>query len=129
MEHLNQENEESNNKFVERIKNAFLDVYEFDPLILKNLYYMQSQDSMHQLSPEIIDEIDTLRLRALDRIATIFENEMDKETISKRDPMKAAQIVWAMFYGIVLWHSSEGKKTFQTILDRSFEIFEQGILN
>jgi len=129
MEHLNQENEELDEKSVHRIKNALLDVYEFDPLILKNLYYMQSQESMHQLSPEIIDDIDTLRNRALEKISVFFKGKMDSGTIVKSDPMKTAKITWAMFYGIILWHTSEGKQAFQSILDRCFEIFEHGILN
>lgn len=127
MEHLSQEYEQTAERYIPRLKKALLDVYDFDPLILKNLYYMQSQDSMHQLSPEIIQKIDSLRNRALKKIAAIFRSETNEGYDSDVLPEEKAQVVWALFYGMVLWNSIESKKAFEGMIGKGFDIFERGI--
>jgi AcrR family transcriptional regulator len=55
LEHLSNDKESDLRGKISNIKDALLDVYEFDPLILRNLFHLQSSEVLKHLSPELIE--------------------------------------------------------------------------
>ncbi len=132
MEHLNADkNIESIDK-ISQLKKALLDVYEFDPLILTNLFYLQSNDAVSSLSPELKTEIKNLSDAALDKMSSIFQNAIENGTCIDWPPAALAKTIWTMFYGIVLWEKGSTRNEpdiglIEPLIDRAFKVFERGI--
>ncbi len=133
LEILHNDNEYDLKEKIENIKTAFMDVYEFDPSILKNLFHLQSSDVLKALSPELVNEIKELAQKALDRIASIYQQGVQNGICIDHHPSAIADIVWSLFSGVVLWESSknsidENKNFLRSTLQTAFEIFEKGVM-
>jgi AcrR family transcriptional regulator len=103
--------------------NAMKDVYAYDPLILNNMFHLQSSDTLRTLSPDLLDEINALSRKALHAMAAMFNDGIQDGHIIDRNPLALADIVWALFSGIVLWE--ESKKMInpeRSDLEKSFEV-------
>jgi len=104
----------------------------FDPLILLNMFHIQSGETLKNLSPELLSEIQLLSNQALRTIADLFRHGVSENVFVADSPNSFADIVWAMFSGIVLL---EGQKRVlksemnfvRDALDRGFEILLKGI--
>jgi len=132
MEHLAGEKQLDGPQKIASLKKALFDVFEFDPLILKNLFFLQSNEAFQQLTPELMDEINALSAKAMGKIASLFESGFDPDQWPNLHPHELAQIIWATFYGLVLWEKSDGKAEVNKAhlkknLDHAFEIIERGI--
>lgn len=117
---------------MEILKDAFLDVYKFDPLILINMFHLQSSETLKNLSPELLADIRRLSNSALNAIAQIFGEGIKKGEFFDKNPVLMAHIIWGMFSGIVLWE--ENKKIIRKkeehlseTLETAFYIFARGI--
>ena len=103
--------------------NAMKEVYDYDPLILNNMFHLQSSDTLRTLSPELLDEINALSRKALQSMAGLFRQGIANGNIIDRNPLALADIIWALFSGIVLWEGS--KKLInpaRSDLEKSFEV-------
>jgi len=103
--------------------NAMKDVYAYDPLILNNMFHLQSSDTLRTLSPDLLDEINELSRKALHSMAGMFAQGIRAGHIIDRSPLALADILWALFSGIVLWE--ESKKMInadRSDLEKSFEV-------
>ncbi len=134
LEHLltHQNSEDIGN--IAELKAVLLDAYEFDPMIFKNLFNLQTSDTLMDLSPELINEIKSLGQQSLNKIALIFQQGIDQGIFLDRHPKAIADIVWSLFSGVVLWEGSkhvgdEPSENLQTTMETAFEILEKGILN
>jgi AcrR family transcriptional regulator len=115
------------------LKEAMFDVYEFDPLILINMFHMQSSETLKNLSPDLLSQIESLSRRSLKVMANIFEDGIRKNMFVDRHPTAIADILWSLFSGIILWETSKkiinGEKDFlKETFDTAFEIFSRGIM-
>jgi AcrR family transcriptional regulator len=115
-----------------QLKIVLLDAYEFDPMIFKNLFNLQNGEMHRELSPELVQEIESLRQKNLKNIASIFQQGINQGVCLDRHPMEIADIIWSMFSGVVLWqasHHNEMSKSDPLIptLETAFEIFSKGI--
>lgn len=115
------------------LKNALLEVYEFDPLLLRCLFQLQSSDILKQLSVEMVDEISTLGRQALNSIAGMFTPAIKKGKCLDLHPNAVADIVWSLFSGVVMLEFSKHvvdhrNNDIRRALEMAFEIFEKGIL-
>jgi len=115
------------------LKKALFDIYEFDPLIFKNLITLRSTDTYDKVDPDLADQIEKLRFIAIEKIASIFRAGVEKGICINKHPGEMAQIVWAMFCGIVLWQedsltSERIPACLENIMSRAFQIFERGAL-
>lgn len=117
---------------MEILKDAFVDVYKFDPLILINMFHLQSGETLKNLSPELLADIRKLSNSALDAIARIFDEGIKTGEFVDKNPLLMAHIIWSMFSGIVLWE--ENKKLIRKkenhltqTLETAFCIFTRGI--
>jgi AcrR family transcriptional regulator len=133
LEHLHNEKGLTAQEKIEQLKTALMDVYEFDPLILKNLFHLQSSEVFQHLSAELLQEIRDLGRKALGKMASIFQQGIREGVCIDRKPDAMADIVWCLFSGIVLWETSkdavdQDRDVVNQTLEMGFEILERGIL-
>lgn len=133
LEHVaNDQSLESGRLKIEGLKEAMLDVYKFDPLMLVNMFHLQSSETIRNLSPELLAEIKELSRSSLKTMSRIFEQGRKEDYLIDIPPIVFADIVLALFSGIVLWEESkktvnEEKNFLEQTLDTAFEIFNRGI--
>jgi AcrR family transcriptional regulator len=132
LEHVSDEKDLSSEHKVQALKSAMYDVYKFDPLVLLNLFHLQSSETLKNLSSDLLDEIKDLSRKSLGTMAKIVEEGISNGIFIDRHPLAIADIIWAMFSGIVLLE--ESKKLIQKednyleeTLDTAFDIFARGI--
>jgi hypothetical protein len=114
------------------LKSAFYDVYEFDPLIVINIFHLQSSEILKNLSPELLSQIKKLSQSSIAIISGVFQEGIAQNQFIDRHPVALADIIWGIFSGIVLWEESkriidDKKEYLKQTLDIAFEIFIRGI--
>jgi AcrR family transcriptional regulator len=119
-------------QYIWALKKAMLDVYDFDPLIVINLFQLQSSDTLKNLTSELLEEIVELSRNSIEAMAKIFQMGIEKGVFIERHPHALADTLWALFSGIILWEESkkiinEDKDYLKPTLDLAFEIFSRGI--
>lgn len=133
LEHVKAEPSADAGQRLNALKEAMYDVYEFDPLILINMFHMQSSDTLRNLSPKLLTQIETLSRNSLKAMASIFEDGIREDMFVDKIPTTIADILWALFSGIVLWETSKkiingDKDLMKETFDTAFEIFSRGIM-
>ena len=132
LEHVKNKEPLDHAKKVVALKEALYDVYEFDPLILINMFHLQSSETLKNLSPQLLDEIKELSRTSLGTMAEIFEEGIKEGIFIDKHPYALADILWALFSGLILWETSKriinsSKDYLKPTLEIAFEIFNQGI--
>jgi len=117
---------------IEAIKEAMLDVYEFDPLILINMFHLQSSESLRNLSPDLLSDIEELSRNSLETLASVFQEGIENDDFIEKHPIALSDVIWGLFSGIVLWEESKrifnkDKNYLKNTLETAFEIFTRGI--
>ena len=130
--HVNKETGLSTDQKLRALMEAMYDVYDFDPLIIINMFHLQSSETLKNLSESLLEEIKELSQKSIGAIAKIFEEGMDKGIYIDRHPVALADIFWSMFSGVVLWEASKkiissDKDYLKSTLATAFELFERGI--
>jgi len=92
---------------VRRLAQAMYDVYTFDPMIVKNVLHMQTSQDLAGVSTELMDEINAMAARALRTMADIFAEGIKAGQFRPQHPVALADMVWAVFTGLVLWEESK----------------------
>jgi AcrR family transcriptional regulator len=131
--HVNNEINLSPNEKLHALTEAMYDVYDFDPLIIINMFHLQSSEILKNLSKPLLAEIKALSQKSIGAIATIFKTGVDQGIYVDRHPMALADIFWSMFSGVVLWEASKkvlssDKDYLKSTLATAFELFERGIV-
>ena len=132
VEHVNDDKETDPEGKLKALMDAMYDVYEFDPLIIINMFHLQSSETLRNLSPQLMEEIKNLSRKSLGSIAKIFETGVEQGLFYDRHPVALADTFWAMFSGVVLWLTSKKlidkeKDYLKQTLELAFEIFGRGI--
>jgi len=112
---------------------AMFDVYAFDPLVVINMFHLQSSEILKNLSPELREEIESMSRKALSEIAGIFASGIAKGVFVNRNPMALADIFWSTFSGVILWEESkrlidDSKDFLKPTLETAFELFGRGLM-
>ncbi|UCF95198.1 MAG: TetR/AcrR family transcriptional regulator [Desulfobacterales bacterium] len=132
VEHVLEETDSGPEEKLNSLVEAMYDVYEFDPLIIINMFHLQSSETLKNLSPQLMSEIKDLSRKSLGSIAKIFKAGVDDGLFIDRHPTALADTFWALFSGVVLWLTSkkiinEGKDYLKETLELAFDIFRRGI--
>lgn len=131
--HVNKEYKLDPIQKLDTLIEAMYDVYDFDPLIIINMFHLQSSETLKNLSDELLGEIKGLSKTSIGAIANIFKEGIAQGVIKKHHPNALADIFWSLFSGVVLWEASkkiiDDKKDYlKETLRSSFEIFKQGVM-
>jgi AcrR family transcriptional regulator len=132
LEHLNNGENLNVHQRLDALRDAMYDVYQFDSMILINMFHLQSSETLRNLTPELLSEIKRLSRESLSEMAKLFEEGINSNVYIDAHPNALADIVWALFSGVVLWETSkrvinEDKDYLKETLDQAFEIFSRGI--
>jgi AcrR family transcriptional regulator len=132
VEHVNDEKDSGPLEKLDALTEAMYDVYEFDPLIIINMFHLQSSETLKNLSPELMADIKELSRKSLSAISKIFQEGVEEGLFIDRHPVALSDTFWALFSGIVLWLTSkkiidEQKDYLKQTLDIAFEIFRRGL--
>jgi hypothetical protein len=96
------------------------------------MFHLQSSETLKNLSPKLMSEIEELSRKSIGAIALIFEQGIDSGLFLDRHPVALADIFWALFSGVILWTTSkkifnEEKDYLKDTLKIAFEVFSRGI--
>jgi len=133
VEHVYNEKKLDIKEKIDSLKEALHDVYEFDPLILRNMFHLHSSETFKNLSSELLDEINRLSRKAIRTIGMVFKDSLKDGVFADRDATEIAYVVWAVFSGLALWE--ESRKTFaydvdlKETLSLAFDIIQMGLFN
>ena len=133
LQHVNSEKIETPEKRYKALIRAMFDVYEFDPLILINMFNLQTNETLKTLTPELLSEIKMLSCKSIEEIAIIFKQEDNGKVLPEYNTSLLAEIFWSLFSGVVLFQESkksvlgEEKVFLKKTLETAFEIFRIGI--
>jgi len=131
LEDVTKETDSNPKQKIDSIKEALYDVYQFDPMILINMFHLQSGETLKNISSPLLDNITELSRNSLQILADIFKNTSASDSFLSRRPNAVADIVWSLFTGVVLWEESkrlidDDKDQLKKTLDTAFEIFSRG---
>jgi AcrR family transcriptional regulator len=132
VEHVNKETELSPEQKLDKLIEAMYDVYDFDPLIIINMFHLQSSETLKNLSPRLIGQIEELSRKSIGAFSSIFRDGVEQGIFIDKHPVALSDIFWSLFSGVVLWEASkkiinEDKDYLKKTLAIAFEIFSNGI--
>lgn len=118
---------------LDALQEVMFDVYDFDPLIIINMFHLQSSETLKNLSPELIEEIKTLSRSSIGAMAKIFQEGIESGKFIDCHPVALSDISWSLFSGVVLWEASkkiidDKKDHLKATLKLAYEIFNRGIV-
>ena len=130
--HVNKEAVLTPEQKVEKLIEAMYDVYDFDPLIIINMFHLQSSETLKNLSPHLRTQIEELSRKSIGAISNFFQDGIENGIFIEKHPVALADIFWSVFSGVVLWEASkkimnEDKDYLKETLALAFEIFFRGL--
>jgi AcrR family transcriptional regulator len=134
LEHVNRDPDKGPEEKILSLKEAMFDVYDFDPAIIINMFHLQSSETLMNLSPDILSEIKELSRKSLGEMAKIFQEGIQEGVFVDKHPIALADIIWALFSGLVLWEESKRiinpeKDYLKSTIEIAIEIFTKGIVS
>lgn len=132
IEHVNAVKGAGPDDKLKQLMEAMYDVYEFDPLIIINMFHLQSSETLRNLSPQLLEEIKELSGKSMGAISQIFKEGVAKGIFINHHPVALADTFWSVFSGVILWLTSkklidESKDFLKETLSVAFEIFYKGV--
>ncbi|BBO73111.1 hypothetical protein DSCW_05280 [Desulfosarcina widdelii] len=132
MEHITEEGNKSAEKRLENLKDALLDTYDFDPLMLINMFKLQSSETLQHISYELLAEITDLARKILGKITEVLTYSLNEAAFADYTPIALADILWGLFSGVILREEINKviNATEDLVCDRfelAFDIFIRGL--
>jgi AcrR family transcriptional regulator len=132
IEHVNAVKGAGPDEKLKQLMEAMYDVYEFDSLIIINMFHLQSSETLRNLSPQLLEEIKDLSGKSMGAISQIFREGVAKGIFINHHPVALADTFWSVFSGVILWLTSkklidESKDFLKETLSVAFEIFYNGV--
>ncbi len=117
---------------VEKFLDVFIDVYDRDLSILINLFHLQSGETLHNLSEEVMGQLKKHSRKAHQAIVAVVKEGIDKGIFMEDHPVALADVVWATYSGVVLWVDSkrllnDEKDFVKPTLKTAFDIVTRGL--
>lgn len=119
-------------KKIERFRDVFIDVYDYDSNILINLFHLQSGETLHNLSDEVLHQIKEHSAFAHGAIIKVVKQGIQEGIFIDEHPVALADVLWASYAGIVLWVDSkrllnDQKDFVKPTLTTAFKIISKGL--
>ena len=133
VEHVESSKDLGPEEKLDAIIDAMYDVYEVDPLVIINMFHLQSSETLKNLSPELLEEIKDLSRKSIGGMSRIFHEGIKTGVFVELHPMALSDIFWSLFSGVVLWTTSKRiinteKDFLRETLNLAFQIFKDGIM-
>lgn len=117
---------------IERFRDVFIEVYDYDSSILINLFHLQSGETLQNLSEEVLKQLKIHSSMAHGAIIDIIKQGIHEGTFIDEHPVALADILWASYSGIVLWVDSkrllnDEKDFVKSTLTTAFKVILKGI--
>jgi len=117
---------------IERFRDVFIDVYEYDSNILINLFHLQSGETLRNLSEDVLKQLKKFSAEAHGAIADVIRQGIDDGIFIQEHPVALADVLWATYAGIVLWVDSKrllnDRKDFvKSTLNTAFAVISNGL--
>jgi AcrR family transcriptional regulator len=117
---------------IEALKNAMYKTFQCNPVILKIIFHVQLYNVLPHLDKKLLDELNRIARSFMNMMAAIYEEGVSQGKFKKGHPMMHADILWAIFSGLVVWEEAKRqiahqKDFLKATLDRAFDIFCWGI--
>lgn len=117
---------------IDHLKQSLYEVYQVDPLILLNLFHLQSSEILKNLAPPMLTTIRDLSKKSIEIISKIFAEGVENQVFIEKHPEALSDVMWALFSGVVLWEESKRiirnkRESNSPTFDTAFEIFSRGI--
>jgi len=114
------------------LKTALLNTFRHDPLILRNILHIQTEEKLQMISEDLLSQIQELTHKCLKGMASIFEEGIKEKKFINEHTMALTDIAWSLFTGIVVWESSKSrlnpnKEFLESTFDLAFNIFSRGM--
>jgi len=115
-----------------KFRDVFIDVYDYDSSILINLFHLQSGETLHNLSDEVMKELKKYSSRAHQAILAVVKEGLEKGIFVEEHPVALADVLWATYAGVVLWVDSkrllnDEKDFVKPTLKTAFNIIIKGL--
>ncbi len=119
-------------KKVERFRDVFIAVYDYDPNILINLFHLQSGETLKNLSDEVLKQIKLYSSMAHGAITDVIKEGIEQGIFIDEHPVALADVLWASYAGIVLWVDSkrllnDQKDFVKPTLKTAFKLISKGL--
>jgi AcrR family transcriptional regulator len=114
------------------LKDILYDACAFDSWILIQTFRLQASDTLQNLTPELVGEIDNHTHKIVAAMSEIFKQGINIGIFIDRPPEVVASVLWAVFSGAVLYDEShrniDEKASKLATLESAFDIFSRGIM-
>ena len=115
-----------------KFKDAMYNTFRFDPILLRNIFRVELEETLTSISRELLEQINQLSRKTLTMFANVCEEGVKQGIFLPRHKVLLADIMWSIFAGLVIWEGAKKeinpKKDFlKSSLDEAFDIFLQGI--
>ena len=132
IEKIYKNNKLSVEKKVIGFKEAMYKTYKREPLILRNILHAQLEDTLTKINSELIDKLNNLSQKIMNMVSDVYEEGVLQKKFRNGHGMAHADILWAIFTGLVMWEESKKKQNpkknfLKPTLDRAFDVFCWGI--
>jgi len=117
---------------IERFRDVFIDLYDYDANILINLFHLQSGETLHNLSDDVMQQLKLNSAQAHGAIIQVIKQGIEKGNFIDEHPVALADVLWGSYAGIVLWVDSKKKLNDQkdfvkSTLITAFKVIIQGL--
>ncbi|MCG8616308.1 MAG: TetR/AcrR family transcriptional regulator [Desulfobacterales bacterium] len=115
-----------------RFRDVFIEFYDLDASILTNLFHLQSGETLHNLSDEVMQELKKYSSKAHQAIIAVVREGIEKGIFVNEHPVALADVLWATYSGVVLWVDSkrlinDEKDFVKPTLNLAFNLFIKGL--
>ena len=117
---------------IEKFRDVFIDVYNYDSNILINLFHLQSGETLQNLSDGVLEQIKEYSVQAHGAIIDVIKQGIEQGVFIDEHPVALADVLWASYAGIVLWVDSkrllnDQKDFVKPTLTTAFKMISKGL--
>ena len=115
-----------------KFKDAMYETFKYDPLILRNIFHVQIEDTLTTITSELLNKLNELSRKIFVIMANVYKEGISQGIFIEDHPMAVADAIWGLFTGILIWEESKRKLNPQkdylkTTLDTAFNVLTRGI--
>ncbi len=117
---------------LDRVWEAMYDTFCRDPLALRALLHTHIEGAIPLLSDRLRASLDESGRNAINTLASIIKEGIDRDVFLPGHPMAVADTLWGLFTGLVVWEGAKRMRDtnndhLKPTLQAGYEIFKRGL--